>query len=87
MSHHNHIQSAPVWPFICKDFTVKSAFFFIIIYFQMKNFATGYLGLIDVTLLKWLKKKLNKTPNNSKHIIQTAHSAKVLCLLCAVSLD
>lgn len=52
MSHHNHIQSAPVWPFICKDFTVKSAFFFIIIYFQMKNFATGYLGLIDVTLLK-----------------------------------
>lgn len=30
----------------------KISFFFIIIYFQMKNFATGYLGLIDVTLLK-----------------------------------
>lgn len=47
VSHCNRIQSAPAWPFICKDFTTKSSFFF----FLMKNSTTNYLRLIGVTLL------------------------------------
>lgn len=65
MSHHNHIQSAPVWPFICKDFTVKSAFFYYYL-FSNEEFRHRLPWVDWCDFTEMTKKKAQQNPKQLK---------------------